>query len=235
MFQRRDVLLGLPLLAAAGGAVALVPRHRLDLRGNRKLADAVPSSFGGWSVVPSNAVVLPKGKERLADRLYSEQVSRLYTSADKLPVMLVIAYGSTQSDLLQLHRPEMCYGASGFEISMSRRVNVRVGDHAVLPMRELTARLPDRVEPILYWTRIGDYLPTTGPEQRLMKLRSEMAGYVADGVLVRFSTVAEPTEATYAILQDFARTMLAAMPRESRAALIGRNFAEAFEPGTGSR
>jgi EpsI family protein len=229
MLRRRDLMLGLPLVAAAAGAAALTPRERLNLRGPHKIADMVPLSFAGWHVTPSNAVVLPKPRKgSLADTLYGEQVSRLYLGENRLPVMLVIAYGDTQSDALQLHRPEVCYSAVGFAISRSRPIAVPVGAHATLPMRALTATLPDRTEPILYWTRIGDYLPTSGSEQRLMKLRTEMAGYVADGVLVRLSTVGDATDATFAALEAFARAMLAATAPEGLPALVGRPLAAAL-------
>jgi EpsI family protein len=229
MPDRRDLLLGLPLLAAAGGAWAFTPRQRLNLRGDSKLEDSIPLAFAGWSVTPSNAVILPEAAEgSLADQLYAEQVSRLYLSETDIPVMLVVAYGDTQSDLLQLHRPEVCYAAVGFEISQSARRDIPVAPPEMLPARQLVASSNDRMEPILYWTRIGDFLPTSGNEQRLMKLRTEMRGYVADGVLVRLSTVGEPTAATFAALSRFSQAMLSATAPRARPALVGRPLAAAM-------
>jgi EpsI family protein len=226
MLRRRELLLGVPLLAAAAGAYALTPRERLNLLGDKKLEKAVPLSIGPWSVTASNAVVLPDAAEgSLSARLYDQTVSRLYTSDSELPVMMVIAYGSTQSDQLQLHRPEVCYTAVGFEITDARQVMVPITGSANLPARELVARNNDRVEPILYWTRVGDFLPTSGSEQRLMKLRSEIQGYVADGVLVRLSSVGEPTPELFASLARFAREMLAATYAPALPALVGRPLA----------
>jgi EpsI family protein len=228
MLGRRDLLLSLPLIAAAGSAFALTPRNRLTLLGDTKLEDAIPLAVGSWEVTPSNAVILPEAtKGSLADELYSQTVSRLYLSPTKLPVMMVIAYGSTQSDQLQLHRPEACYAAVGFEISGSQRVDVPLGTgaSAQLPARELVATSNDRIEPILYWTRVGDFLPTSGNEQRMMKLRTEMQGYVADGVLVRMSTVAEPNPQNFQLLQEFARELLQAVKPALRPALGGRPLA----------
>ncbi len=229
MLRRRELLLGLPLVAAAGGALALTPRNRLDLLGDGDLEKLVPLNFAGWTVTPSNAVILPKAAEgSLADTLYNQTVSRLYLSENDLPVMVVIAYGNTQSDQLQLHRPEVCYSSVGFEISTSERVEVPVAPPSTLPARALVATSNDRVEPILYWTRIGDHLPASGGEQRLMKLRSEMAGYVADGVLVRMSTVADPTPETFAVLQRFATAMLHATKPAGLPALVGRPLSQAI-------
>lgn len=229
MLRRRDLLLGLPLIGGAVGAYALTPRNRLNLLGDAKLENMVPMKFGGWHVTPSNAMILPKPtKGSLADQLYNQTVSRLYESPNDLPVMLVIAYGSTQSDQLQLHRPEVCYAAVGFEISGSQAVDIPVPG-AVVPARQLVATSNQRVEPILYWTRIGDYLPASGAQQRLMKLRSEMAGYVADGVLVRMSTVAEPGQEAFDTLKRFAAEMLKATDPRGVPALVGRPIATALQ------
>jgi EpsI family protein len=234
MLSRRDLLLGLPLVAAAGGALALTPRNRLNLLGDGDLEKLVPLSFAGWNVTPSNAVILPKAAEgSLADTLYSQTVSRLYLSETALPVMVVIAYGNTQSDQLQLHRPEVCYSAVGFEISASERVDIPVAPPRALPARQLVASSNDRIEPILYWTRIGDLLPASGTEQRAMKLRTEMAGYVADGVLVRMSTVAEPSPETFGTLQRFADAMLHATKPVGLPALVGRPLAAAIRAQIG--
>ena len=234
MLGRRELLLGVPLLAAAGGALALTPRKRLNLLNGKELEKLVPLSFAGWHVTPSNAVILPEEREgSLSSQLYSQTVSRLYLSETDLPVMMVIAYGDTQSDQLQLHRPEVCYTAVGFEISDSTVVKLPVAPPEVLPVRQLVATSNDRIEPILYWTRIGDYLPASGNEQRLLKLRTEMSGYVADGVLVRLSTVAEPTPETFSALQRFAKAMLEATDPAGVPALVGRPLAAAIKEQRG--
>lgn len=232
MLNRRDLLLGAPLIAASAGAYALTPRQRMNLLGERKLDTEIPTVLGEWEVTPSNAMVLPDAPEgSLSAQLYDETVSRLYTSPSRIPVMLVIAYGSTQSDTLQLHRPEVCYRAVGFEVSGQEAVQVDLQPRGSLPARELVARANERVEPILYWTRIGDFLPTSGTEQRIMKLRNELNGFVADGVLVRLSTVAEPSPQIFAELHDFTAQMMRAVSPEVRPALIGRPLAQEMQAG----
>jgi EpsI family protein len=224
--NRRDAILGGSLLVAAAGAEYFRPRNRLLLLPEgRDLEEVVPKRIGSWSPVESEAFVMPKLPGGLAEQLYNQTVSRLYVSPTKNPVMLVIAYGAEQSDLLQLHRPEVCYAAVGFTISSSTAVTVSLNDVAKLPARELTARSDTRVEPILYWTRIGDDLPTSGREQRWVKLRQQMNGYLADGVLVRLSTIGEPSPQAFADLSEFARTMVLAIAPKDRPALIGRPLA----------
>ncbi len=226
--NRRDILLGGGLIAAAGAAAVLTPRNRLVLLENRKLEDIVPEKIGAWTTAPSNAFVLPKSPGSLSDRLYSQTLARLYVSDKHPPVMLVIAYGAVQNDLLQLHRPETCYSAVGYVISGSQTVDVALGPKTELPVRELSATTDSRAEQICYWTRIGDDLPTDGSSQRWVKLRQQMRGYLSDGVLVRMSTVGEATPELFGQLREFAASMVATMRPADRQVLIGRPLAAAL-------
>jgi len=228
MIDRRDVLLGGGMIVAATGAALLAPRRHVELLHGRKLDTIVPERIAGWTMTPSEAFILPKTPGSLADRLYSDTVSRLYVAADALPVMMVLAYGNLQSDLLQLHRPEVCYAAVGFQISNSTRRDLAVAPNVAVPARQLTASTDNRVEPITYWTRIGDFLPTTRREQRTMRLREQLAGIVPDGILVRLSTVAEPTPQTFATLASFARALVLSVKPADRALLIGPTLAGAL-------
>ncbi len=223
--NRRDVLMGGALFAAAGAAFAWTPRKRLVLLGNRELEDVVPARIGDWQHVQSSDFVLPKSPGSLADRLYSQTLARLYRSPTRLPMMVVIAYGAVQNDLLQLHRPEACYTAVGYTISASRRTTVPLGPKVALPVRELSATADQRLEQICYWTRIGDDLPTDGREQRWVKLQQQLHGYLSDGILVRISTVAPPEQAVFDELTAFAAAMVESLRPADRQILIGRPLA----------
>src|SRR3546814_6983658 len=99
--------------------------------------------------------------------LYSDTLTRLYSHAGTGErVMLLMAYGSTPSDLLQLNRPETCYPALGYRISRSGVASVHFGAPDS-PVRALLAVGPARTEPILNWTRVGDDLPTINRAPRL--------------------------------------------------------------------
>lgn len=225
MIDRRDLIFGAGMLAAAAGAAALTPRRHVEFLNGRKLDTIVPGQIGDWKMTPSDAFVLPKTPGSLADRLYSDTVSRLYVAPGSLAVMMVLAYGNLQSDLLQLHRPETCYAAVGFQISASEKTRLGLEPDVAIPVRELTATSDNRVEPILYWTRIGDALPTDGREQRSMKLQQQFHGIIADGILVRLSTVAEPSQETFAALAAFGRAFILAVKPADRAVLIGPTLA----------
>ena len=223
--NRRDLLMGGAMLAAAGGAVALTPRKRLVLLGDRTLESIIPAKIDSWEHVTSTDFVLPKSPGSLADRLYSQTVTRLYRSPTELPMMMVIAYGAVQNDLLQLHRPETCYTAVGYTISNSRPALVPLGGTAKLPVRKLTAQADTREEQICYWTRIGDELPTDGREQRRVKLAQQMRGYLADGILVRISTAAGDFPEVFDQLTLFSRKLVTTMHPSDRKVLIGRPLA----------
>lgn len=223
--NRRDLILGGAMLGAAGGALALTPRKRLVLLGDRELESIIPGKIDDWQYVDSTDFVLPKSPGSLADRLYSQTVTRLYKSPTQLPMMVVIAYGAVQNDLLQLHRPETCYAAVGYTIANSRTALVPLAGQAKLPVRKLTALAESREEQICYWTRIGDDLPTDGREQRRVKLAQQMRGYLADGILVRISTAAGDFPEVFDQLALFSREMVKAVKPADRKVLIGRPLA----------
>jgi EpsI family protein len=225
MNTRRDILLGGVLLAASGSAYALTPRRKVTLLGQHKLDQLIPSRFAGWKESPSAALVVPKEEDSLEARLYSQSVGRVYANPDGEAVMMLIAYGDTQSDQLQLHRPETCYPAFGFELANMHQVNIPVGKGALIPARTLTASSDLRTEQIVYWTRIGEYLPSTGREQRWMRLRTELSGIIPDGVLVRISTIGANPAPAFALNRRFAADLLANVSPAARRVLAGTSIA----------
>src|SRR3546814_5999129 len=166
---RRDVLIGTAAFAAAGLAWRLTPKRTLDLVSDEKLAEIVPAAFGLWSSRSSTQLVQPKTEGTLSAMLYSDTLTRLYSHAGTGErVMLLMAYGSTQSDLLQLHRHETCYPAFGYRISRSAVARLDFGARD-LAVSGLIAVGPARRESIPSWTRVGDALPTSHRAQRLAR------------------------------------------------------------------
>ena len=234
MISRRDFMMGAMCLAGAGGAYGLKPRHRVSLLGTRKLGDIVPFSFPGWSGRDASDLVAPPKKGDLATRLYGEQVERIYQSdATGDMVMVLMAHGDTQSNELQLHRPEVCYPAFGFEIASNRLEHLQLEPSALLPVRQLVAVAPDRRENIVYWTRLGEFLPTTGLEQQLDRVQTALHGYVADGVLARISMVSGNREAAFALLAPFTAGLIKAVTPNNRSPLIGTRLASILAHGQG--
>ncbi len=235
MINRRHAIMGLACMAAAGSATVLTPRRRLFLAGPNKLDKAIPSAFGGWVDQPSDALITPDDDDSLAAKVYSQTVGRLYVNDSGAMVMLLIAYGDTQNDLLQLHRPEVCYPAFGFRIDHSAKALIALAPQVEIPGRALTASAPQRIEQVLYWTRIGEHLPTDGREQRIAKLEDQFAGVIPDGVLVRISTIGDDPSEGLALNRRFAMEMMSAMAPIDRPMLIGTAAARQLAGLRGAR
>lgn len=225
--RRRDALLAGLGLGALGLSEVLRPRRRLILLKTGNIDGAMPREFGDWAAHDAD-LVSPATAGRLAKSLYSETVGRAYENqVDGSTVMILAAYGDTQSDLLQLHRPEICYPAVGFDLKLSEPTTVALGGGASLPARKVIAASDDYIENIIYWTRLGERLPQSGGDQRDARLANAMEGYVADGILMRFSATGESSN-SFKLLERFIPPFLRAVKANGRPALIGTRLARAL-------
>lgn len=222
---RRDLLIGGLAVAAAAGAEALRPHRKLILLKGGKIDAQMPKKFDDWTAEGSSGLVSPDQAGKLARTLYSEIVERIYHDGQSgAAVMLLAAYGDTQSDLLQLHRPETCYPAVGFAIESTKATQIMLRNGASIPGREVVALGDDRRENILYWTRIGERLPQSDGQQKAARFYNSVDGYVADGILFRCSALGE-SQACFRVLNQFVPALLNATPAVVRPALIGSRLA----------
>jgi EpsI family protein len=233
MIPRRDFLVGAGCAGALGGAEYLRPRKTLKLlRDGEAMKSVIPARFDEWSLGEGGDIVTPETPGSLASRLYDDRVARTYRRGpDEQPddVMLLAAYGAAQSDVLQLHRPEVCYPAVGFLIVTRRLFNLPVAEGVGVPAVMLSAKSGARIEDVIYFTRLGEALPQTASDQRWARLKTAMQGYVGDGVLVRASMVrTDPNVEGFATLTRFMGEMILATKPADRAALIGSPRAHAL-------
>ena len=227
MTSRREFLIGGACALTAGAAYAATPRERMSLLGKAKLETIIPHSFGNWAEQPSTGVVVPQNDNSLAAQLYAQTVTRMFiNNSDGTGVMALFAYGDTQSDQLQLHRPEVCYPAFGFAVVESIAVDITLARGAVIPARRLTAQSALRTEHIAYWTRIGEFLPQNGKAQRAAKLRTAFQGIIPDGILVRISNLETTPDAGFALNTRFVDEMITAIPKQGLPALVGTQIAQ---------
>jgi EpsI family protein len=225
--RRRDLVLSLGCVAAAGAAAALHPHRRRVLLQDAKLTEVVPKAFGTWSSQEADDLVAPD-PESLSAKLYSQTLSRAYNDgASGAQVMVLLAYGGTQSDDLQLHRPETCYPAFGYEISHEATLSVPLGGAVTIPGRRLSAAAAGRREAIVYWARMGEFFPDSARAQRVARLRMAIDGYVGDGILARFSVLAQRAD-DWADALRFIPQFISAVPPQIRPALIGSSRAAAL-------
>src|SRR4051794_38969309 len=124
--DRRKFLLGLLFCSAAGIAQWRRPYKTLDYLGRNKLDDLVPKKIGPWNFVAASGLVLPPDDPYL-NSIYSQLLTRVYSDGQNPPIMLLLAQSGSQTGFLQIHRPETCYTAGGYQISPLAPHAVQVG------------------------------------------------------------------------------------------------------------
>ncbi len=221
---RRGVLVLLLALAAAGLAWQLTPTTRMaTLHGDFQLEQAVPQQFGDWR--QDNAVlagVVNPQQEAQLKQLYSQILTRTYSNSRGQRIMLSIAYGNDQRDSMQMHYPEVCYPAQGFQLKSSQPVQLQLGGLS-LPARRLeTVYANQRYEPVTYWTVIGDTVVRGGVDKKLAEMRYGFKGLIPDGLLFRVSSIDRDSAQGFALQQEFLVEMAAGLTGQARARLIGR-------------
>jgi EpsI family protein len=216
------LLIGLAMLAAAGLAVALTPRLKLADQGPTVSLEAmIPKQFGEWKLEGTMAsLIVSPDVQALLDSIYSQTLTRNYVNDKGERIMLSIAYGNDQSHSTQVHRPEMCYPAQGFEIKSMSKGSIDFSG-AKLPVMKLVATQGPRIEPITYWVMIGDSAVRGNLEQHFARLKYGLTGKIPYGLLVRVSTISANESQSYRTQEQFVRDMLGAVPKQYRKVLTG--------------
>lgn len=223
--DRRTVMLGGAFAAAFGLGTWLTPRYELRYLEGGNLGPVIPERFGAWVSEFDPNLIVPPSEGSLTDRLYDDLVTRRYRNTQTgEQVMFLAAYGASQTDDLQLHRPEACYPAVGMQIASRKPVTLALAGRKI-PAVELTATAPGRVEDIVYWSRMGDSFPRTADEQRSEKLAEAFKGNIPDGILVRASHVRPEGAPPTADLAGFLGELVAAIGPNDRLPLLGKGTA----------
>ena len=225
MTRNRWLAMMSALLMAAAAAFAQYARptvHLADQIGKPDLETLFPKSFGAWRVQTSGTFVLPSPDvQAQLDAIYNQVVSRTYVRADGAAVMLSVAYGGDQSDGSSAHRPEVCYPAQGFSITHNEKSTTPAAEGKSLAVRKLMARRLGRDEPITYWVVVGDEVATTGIEQKLAQMRYGVRGLIADGMLVRVSSIDADMAQAHALQAAFIADLAAALHARNRDRVFG--------------
>ena len=208
LLSRREVVLGLSMAGAAALVAARRPDVKLDYLGPRKLDQVLPNRIGRWNFVSNSGVIVPP-KDQLAMALYTQQLTRVYYDGNR-SIMLLMAYSANETGFLQVHRPEFCYTAAGYRLSDFQLHDVRLNPAKSIRVNTLTAAREDGGEKLLYWTRIGNDIPTSWPKQRLTIAEDNLKGLIPDAMLIRVSTPLDDEAAGLAAMEEFVREMLAA-------------------------
>lgn len=217
-----SLVLGVAMALTSALTGALTPRQHVAAAGDRFSLEAmIPKSFAGWTVDDSIVPLKPDPEQQtMLEKIYDQTLSRTYVNGMGERVMLSIAYGGDQSKALQLHLPEVCYVAQGFQMldERSDKLATRFG---ALPVKRLVARQDQRNEPITYWITIGDKAVMSGIQQKLQRMAYGLSGKIPDGMLVRVSTIQASEADAYRVQDRFVADMLGVMSPRDRVRLLG--------------
>lgn len=210
------------MLAAASLALALTPHLKVADQGPKISLEAmIPKQFAEWKMEEKIAslMVSPDLQDKL-DKTYSQTLARNYINNKGVRIMLSIAYGDNQTRAKQVHRPESCYAGQGFQIKSMSKGFINVGG-ATLPVMKMLATRGQRVEPITYWTIIGNSAIRGYLEQNLAVTKYGLTGKIPSGMVIRVSTISANITQSYRDEEQFVRDMLGAVPKEYRKILAG--------------
>jgi EpsI family protein len=218
-----NCLLGLVMISSGVLTVVITPSDQfVDNQDKVNLAAIIPSEFDGWKIDSSILPLMANPDEvGLVNKIYTQMLLRTYVDKQGERVMLSIAYNRNQRAALHIHRPEVCYLASGFDISKLTKttVNTNVGP---IPVMRLVARQGTRNEPITYWIRVGGAITSGWFGQTFTTLRYGLSGTMPDGLLVRTSTISNDEQSSYHVQQEFLTSLLQSMRSGDRHWLVGR-------------
>jgi EpsI family protein len=222
--QQRRALLALLLMGGASGAAwQLTPRTRMStLHGEFQLEQVVPKQFGDWQM-DERAVggIINPQQEAMLKQIYSQTLSRTYVDRQGRRVMLSIAYGQDQRDAMQLHYPEVCYPAQGFQV-LKKSTGALELPQGTIPIRRLeTVFGNQRYEPLTYWTVVGERTTLGGVDKKLIELSYGLDGVIVDGLLFRVSSIDRDTSAAYALQADFVKALIGVLSPQQRRRLAG--------------
>lgn len=206
--DRRGALIGLGLSCGAALSFLRMPTASATPIPKASFQQMIPKTVGGWASRKSAEVVMPATDEG-QDELYENLETRIYEGIGLPTIMVLIAYSSVQQNNVQVHRPEVCYPASGFPILWTKPAVLNLGPRQVRA-RELVAERGGLKERIIYWVRVGSRYPIGWAEQRLTMAASNARGVTPDGLLFRVSTIEESPNFTPSALSDFVNAFVRA-------------------------
>lgn len=211
------------MASAAAVATAMTPTKRIvDVLPKLDLEASIPEQFGDWRMDKraTGGVVNPQQTE-LLNQLYSQILTRTYYNSQGYRIMLSIAYGEDQRDGNQLHYPEVCYPAQGFQV-FSNRVGFISTERGQIPVRKLESHLSkQRFEPITYWTTVGDEALVGGARKKLIEMKYGLKGEIPDGLLFRVSSIDKQSDDAFAVQESFVRELLKSLDPTVRSRISG--------------
>lgn len=219
----RALVIVVAMAITALATIGAKPSVRLaDRNAKVSLETMVPRQFAGWTMDErQSAVIVNPEAGELVSRIYNQVLSRTYIHGpSRHPVMLSIAYGENQTRSNDLHVPDVCYPAGGFQIKESVRSEMVLRQGSI-PVKHLVAQRLQRREPLTYWVIIGEKLATGAIDAKLAALSYGLRGTIPDGIIFRVSTTGLPDDVAFATQREFVQDLFDSLPSASRKRLAG--------------
>ncbi|MDP3584450.1 MAG: EpsI family protein [Thiobacillus sp.] len=219
----KHLVIGLCMFAGAGLALALKPTDKLVGSGPEiNLETLIPERLGDWKIDQTIVMLISPDQQQALEEVYSQTLTRTYINSAGKRIMLSLAYGGTHGEGMQLHRPENCYPAQGFQLVTDTQAVILPTQYGELPIKRLVAAQGSRNEPITYWTVVGDQHTQFGWRMKLAQMRYTLTGVIPDGMLVRVSSIDRDETGAYEIQADFIQALLASMNDAERERITGK-------------
>lgn len=186
------------------------------------LASLVPPRVGAWEIDTSMAPVMPSPElQKVLERTYDQTLARTYMESGGQRVMLSIAYGGGYGKEMQTHRPEVCYPAQGFQVVGSAAKSQLETPFGQIRVTRLVATAGMRTEPITYWLILGDRQSAFGLDMKFVQFQHGLRGVVADGMLVRVSSIGKDPDREFSLHDRFSADLLGAIDAPARKRVAG--------------
>lgn len=202
-----SLVLGSLMALSAGAAKLMTPTIYLSKSlPELNLNTTIPVQVGEWFEEKNFAsqVVNPQSLE-LINKIYTKTLSRTYINGKGERIMLSIAYGADQRDSLQVHYPEVCYPAQGFQVKSKRQNILEFPEGSIAVTRLETNLANQRYEPVTYWTTVGEKVVLNGINKKLHEMRYGFNGQIPDGLLFRISSIDIDTAHAFSVQDSFVR------------------------------
>ncbi len=178
---------------------------------------AIPAEIGDWRMLDQDTSSGSKESRFLNDIMY-----RTYRRTDGKTIMLAVAYGADQRKKYSIHSPEVCYRASGFDVTSRGQLFMQSPD---LKLKQLLVKDGATcTEPVQYWIILDGRQVTSELEKRIKHFYYSILGAEADGVLVRVSSISTDREFhnDYQVQQDFVSALYRSVDPQLRKLLFGK-------------
>ncbi|MFS2137465.1 exosortase-associated protein EpsI, B-type [Duganella sp. Dugasp56] len=219
---RISLVAGVLMVSSAVLAKIMTPTERLaDVRPPLVLEHEIPTAFGDWTEEKElmAQVINPEAASELA-KIYTHTLSRNYINRNGERIMLSIAYGADQTSGLQLHYPEVCYPAQGFNLASATK-GILMTNLGALRVKRLQTSLGSRNEPVTYWTTMADKVVLGGYDTKFAQLSYGFRGQIPDGLIFRVSSISNDPQAAFQVQDQFVRQIVDALPAQSRVRFVG--------------